>query len=293
MTTIHSVSIIPYFEKGYLFCTEMRKRFPPTKDKELKIHLIGGKVEAEETPLFAACREFCEEVVFDFNLDVLYDQILNCNPRQFDLVVSPQKKLSNRFYIFDTRLIRDPTLKSLFDSVVENFNVEKSPLISLFYWDGVSRLTNTTNLVDAFINSSIRITNPLIETATIPENTMQLTNSFARLNIKDTELYFNEDTNYSRLLGNKASFFDSSQDSKIDETKIDASIQVENSTVLGENVICIADSSTKNNGINHCCHVIRHGSRAGEICARQLNKNSSQFCNAHTKPGLKNNKPSV
>jgi hypothetical protein len=283
MTTIHSVSIIPYFENGYLFCTEMRKKFP-TKNKELKIHLIGGKVEHGENPLFAACREFCEEVVFDFNIDVLYNQISNCNPLQFDLEVSPSKKLSNRFYIFNTRLIQDQSLKHLLNSIVDNFNVEKSPLMSLFYWDGVSRLTNTTNLVDAFINSSIRINdslqptkfvNQVITATDIIDNNDNLNEAFNRLNIKDSEL-FNEDSNYARLLNCReliTATCDETTNQKIDNNS-DNSINVENE--LNQTEIIKSKSEVD------CCQVIlKHGPRTGEICSRKLNKNSHQFCSSH------------
>lgn len=76
--TIHSVSIIPYISrKGFVICDEMRKCFPDTKKRELKTHFIGGKVESGEQPLTAACREFCEELPFDFPYADLEHEINN------------------------------------------------------------------------------------------------------------------------------------------------------------------------------------------------------------------------
>lgn len=154
---IHSVSIVPHYKSGYLLCEEMRKKLFPKGEKELKKHLIGGKVEEGEFPLPAACREFCEEVPLDYDYKKMTDEIDSIDLYYTDFLVNSKKHLYNRFFTFEVDDIIDPVLKNLLIGIVEKFNPVKSELISLFYWDGKEKLKNTSTQLDAFISHGPRI----------------------------------------------------------------------------------------------------------------------------------------
>lgn len=136
--------------KGFVICTEMRKCFPDTKRRELKTHLIGGKLERGETPLTAACREFCEELPFDYPYQDLESAIKDGEMFFYDITVSKQKNLENRFIVFSVDSIPYAPIRNALYSIVEDFNPEVSALVSLEYWNGVSRLSNLSSLFQQF-----------------------------------------------------------------------------------------------------------------------------------------------
>src|SRR3990167_4845739 len=99
--SIHSVNLVPYKpEQGFLLCEEMRKISKNSTKKVMNSHIIGGKLENEETPLQCGCREFCEELPFVYNVIEFEKQILDSRYIHIDIVVSKEKNLINRFYIF-------------------------------------------------------------------------------------------------------------------------------------------------------------------------------------------------
>lgn len=132
---VHSVSLVPYHHKrGYLFCTEMRKIFPPIRSqpdkKELRSHLIGGRVEIGETPLYAACREFVEEVPFNScDAQTFHDSLENVT-----FVDTPCGPWIHRSFVFHISDVKDSKLRANLYKICHNFDVSRSELLSLFYW---------------------------------------------------------------------------------------------------------------------------------------------------------------
>lgn len=151
--TIHSVSMLLYVkEKGFVICEEMRKGFPDTTKRELKTHFIGGKVEGGESPLLCGCRELCEEVPIDYDYQAIFREIEKSVHKYIDITVSVEKNLENRFYFVCVDSIKNQEIKSLLENIVDNFDKENSQLVSLSYWDGVSELDNTTNLIEKYMS---------------------------------------------------------------------------------------------------------------------------------------------
>lgn len=150
--TIHSVSILPYISgKGVIICEEMRKCFPDTSKRELKKHFIGGKVEPDESPLLAGCRETCEEVPLHHKPCDVESAIKESKHLFIDVTVSKAKNLENRFYVILVDSIKDEDIKKSFMNMVDDFDSKESSLVSLFYWDGIERLPDISSLIDLYL----------------------------------------------------------------------------------------------------------------------------------------------
>jgi len=136
---------------GYIICEEMRKKFRNPSERELKTHFIGGKVEPGEDPLFAACREFCEEYNHSRNFKFVYDYVKLAKHGSIDLTVSHTKDLQNRFYLVNVSSIPNEEVRRFFETAVDNFDRHNSELVSVSYWNGKSKLQNATSMVNDFI----------------------------------------------------------------------------------------------------------------------------------------------
>lgn len=153
---IHSVSLLMYVkDQGFIVCTEKRKRSGKKRGTRVVPHFVGGRVEADETPLFAGCREFCEEVPFNIETAELEKAVVSAHYEFFDVCVSPQTNLYHRFYLIHVDSIKGhESTRATLVALVENFEPRPSELESLFYWDGASRLDNNDHsLTSKFLKS--------------------------------------------------------------------------------------------------------------------------------------------
>lgn len=153
MVKIHSVSLIFEFQGSLLLCTEMRQ-VRKGEDKELKSHLIGGKMEKYERPLECGIREFKEELPFNFNKKLMYDNIIKTQPNIVDLYINTKKDLYHRCYIVDISKIKNQRLQTELKNVELNFDKDKSLLKSVFYCEDITLLENKSSLLDEFIIST-------------------------------------------------------------------------------------------------------------------------------------------
>lgn len=147
---IRSVSLILFHElKGLLLCEEMRKNLD--KSRTLAKHLIGGKLNESEDPFDAACREFCEEVPFNYDSEELSRILKEYIAFETYTCVSKKKNLQHCFYVVDVTHLTEVDLQQQLLNLTETFDSEISELISLFFWDGKSILGECSDLLLTFI----------------------------------------------------------------------------------------------------------------------------------------------
>ena len=147
---VRSVSIIFYISNhGYLLCSEMRKGFPNPKVRNHEDHMIGGKVDIEDTStLECGFREFCEETGYrclndegqsctiEDSVNIMAYKFEGCLTYRWDYCVSPKKFLYNRFYVIKLDDCSDFEFFTDFIDYVKSW--EKSsdlPLESLYFWN--------------------------------------------------------------------------------------------------------------------------------------------------------------
>lgn len=159
---IRSVSIVLFCEEhGFLLCEEMRKKFPNGLDRELETHIVGGKVDMEDSlPIYTGLREFCEELDFkhqgmsiDETVHTLISEFESCKKLSWDLLVSKQRQLYNRFYVINIDTLFDDELKSELINFLLNWSkTENSCLERVFFWKKEQKLNvKTTTLLEEFI----------------------------------------------------------------------------------------------------------------------------------------------
>lgn len=153
--SIHSVSLLMYVkERGFIVCTENRKRSGKKRGTRVVPHFVGGRAEADETPLFAGCREYCEEVPLNIETTELEKAVMSGYHEFFDVCVSTRTNLFHRFYLINVDSVKIESTKATLTTLVENFEPRPSELESLFYWDGASRLDNNDHsLTSKFLQS--------------------------------------------------------------------------------------------------------------------------------------------
>ena len=155
---IHSTSLLMYVkDQGFVVCTEKRKRSGKKRGTRVVPHFVGGRVEAGETPLLAACREFCEEVPLNLEAALLEKAVASAHYEFFDICVSSQANLNHRFYLVNVESMDSEfeSIKELIRGLVANFEPRPSALESLFYWDAASRLDNNDfSLTSLFLKSA-------------------------------------------------------------------------------------------------------------------------------------------
>lgn len=160
---VRSVSVILYSEEfGYLLCDEVRKGFPETSTKSLYNHMIGGKVDLDDTsPLYSGLREMVEEL--DFYLDgknknemveYLCNYLFTCKSIEYDLCVSVKKKLYNRFYVINIDKIQDKQeLLKILNFLLNWEKKEESTLEKVYFWNGKDSLPLMTTLLKFFVEN--------------------------------------------------------------------------------------------------------------------------------------------
>lgn len=159
---IISVSIILFTEEhGFLLCEEMRKKFPNKLDRELRTHIIGGKVDMTDTlPIYTGLREFCEELNYkhlgmsiEDTVQTLISEFEVCKKLSWDLVVSKKRQLYNRFYVINIDTLIDEELKSeLLDFLLNWRKTTESALERVFFWKKGQEIEVTmTTLLEEFI----------------------------------------------------------------------------------------------------------------------------------------------
>lgn len=160
---IRSVSIIPFSSiYGFLLCDEMRKGFPDTSVRILGNHIIGGKVDMDDTsPLYTGLREFIEELNFYLDgrdkeemINLLLNELNDCKTLKWDNCVSEKKKLYNRFYIINLDNMTNEELKERILSFLLNWEKkEDSVLEKVYFWKKGQPLIAKTSLLDTFIKN--------------------------------------------------------------------------------------------------------------------------------------------
>lgn len=155
---IRSVSIILYDERlGFLLCNEYRKDL--LGDKHLQSHVVGGKVEIDDiSPIHTGFREFCEELNFQYhssnikkNIQTLIDKTLHCKRVRYDFLVSPKKRLYNRFYIINIGHITDVDFKNYLFRFLELPLTEDCAVQSVYFWKKGEKLIDSSSLLINFL----------------------------------------------------------------------------------------------------------------------------------------------
>jgi len=160
---IKSVSIIFYSESdGFLLCDEMRKTHYSSNKKELKTHLIGGKVDVgDESPIYTGFREFCEETGYrikDYSIKdsihFLINELVFCKKIRINFCVNDYKKFYHVFYVINIDTIPDVNVKDNIFTFIKNWKKNNSAVIEkLFFYKKESnylKLRNSTDLLRSF-----------------------------------------------------------------------------------------------------------------------------------------------
>lgn len=170
---VRSVSVIFHIpDKGYLLCSEMRKGFPDPKIRTHESHMVGGKVDLNDTSVLrCGLREFCEETGYlspgsngrwqgiKDTIDSILVNFDKCPTVKWDHCVSLNKRLYNRFYVIN--LDNCPNFEFFCDFVdffscwEKNIDLPlDSPLESMFFWNEGDTLEHKpTSLLKTFISN--------------------------------------------------------------------------------------------------------------------------------------------